>query len=173
MSNLFIRPAIEDDAEELAELLNEIIRIGGTTAYQSVMDKGDIIRDFVRSKWLLSCFVAEMEGKVVGFQHLDAADPEYSGPFKLGAGWSVIASFVRVDHHGQGIGRRLFQKTKTAAKQAGSFAIDATIRADNTLGLAFYQNLGFRTYVTIEDVPLSDGTRVDRARKKYDLTVEE
>ncbi len=50
MSNLFIRPAIEDDAEELAELLNEIIRIGGTTAYQSVMDKGDIIRDFVRSK---------------------------------------------------------------------------------------------------------------------------
>ena len=47
--------------------------------------------------------------------------------------------------------------------------IDATIRADNTGGLAFYGRMGFTDYDCVAGVPLKDGTLVDRIRKRFDL----
>jgi ribosomal protein S18 acetylase RimI-like enzyme len=48
--------------------------------------------------------------------------------------------------------------------------IDATIRADNTGGLAFYSRQGFVDYDRLVGVPLEDGTPVDRLRKRFDIT---
>ena len=47
--------------------------------------------------------------------------------------------------------------------------IDATIRAANVPGLAYYTAMGFEDYGMLGDVPLSDGQIVDRMRKSYNL----
>ncbi len=47
--------------------------------------------------------------------------------------------------------------------------IDATIRADNASGLAYYKAMGFTDWDVLRDVPLSDGRVVDRIRKRFDL----
>ena len=47
--------------------------------------------------------------------------------------------------------------------------IDATIRADNRGGLAYYERMGFREQTRLLGVPLRDGRPVDRVRKRLDL----
>ncbi|WP_432377124.1 hypothetical protein [Agrobacterium rosae] len=44
----------------------------------------------------------------------------------------------------------MFRATLVAAKAAGLENIDASIGADNSLGQAYYEAMGFRTYRTPE-----------------------
>ena len=57
-----------------------------------------------------------------------------------------------------------------AARRLGYTWINATIRADNEGGLAYYQSRGFETYQIVRDVPLAGGQRVDRVKKRFDLS---
>jgi len=68
-----------------------------------------------------------------------------------------------------GIGQKLFSATRFAAKAAEVKTIDATIRADNVGGLKYYSGLGFTDYDVLKQIPLNDGTPVDRIRKRFDL----
>jgi ribosomal protein S18 acetylase RimI-like enzyme len=84
-------------------------------------------------------------------------------------GWAVIATFARRGMTQKGIGAALMEATKAAAQTAGLRVIDATIRADNSGGLAYYTRQGFIDYDVLKDLPLKDGTKVDRIRKRFDL----
>lgn len=159
------RPAKEADAPAMADLLNRIIETGGTTAHQSRFDASRMLGHYIAPPLAISCFVAELEGGVIGFQALELADPDWQGDDKLPDGWAVIATFVGEGHRGSGIGRGLFALTLAAARAAEVVAIDATIRADNALGLAYYAQMGFADHAVISDVPLRDGTRIDRVQK--------
>jgi ribosomal protein S18 acetylase RimI-like enzyme len=66
-----------------------------------------------------------------------------------------------------GVGTALFAASRTLAADLGVVAINATIRADNRGGLAYYEKMGFRTYRTLEAVKLQDGRAVDRILKRY------
>jgi len=68
-----------------------------------------------------------------------------------------------------GVGTALFAVTRMRARELGLIAINAAIRVDNRSGLAFYEKMGFRTYRTLHDVPLSDGTPIDRVLKRFDV----
>ncbi|MBT8411372.1 MAG: GNAT family N-acetyltransferase, partial [Octadecabacter sp.] len=70
---------------------------------------------------------------------------------------------------GTGIGSALFEATKVAARQLGYVWINATIRADNEGGLAYYQSRGFRDWTRVERHRLANGQIVDRICKRYDL----
>lgn len=163
---LRIRPAIRDDAQPLLDVLNPIIEAGGTTAHQTLFDKGRLLRHYLQPPRLISCQVADLDGVPVGFQSLVWPDDE-GDPFP--DGWAIVASFVRPDVAGQGVGRGLFTATRDAARDAGVAVIDATIRADNEVGLAYYRAMGFRDYDILFGVPLRDGTLVDRIRKRFDF----
>ena len=65
--------------------------------------------------------------------------------------------------------QKLFSATRFAAKAAEVKTIDATIRADNVGGLKYYSGLGFTDYDVLKQIPLNDGTPVDRIRKRFDL----
>lgn len=69
-----------------------------------------------------------------------------SGPDHLPSDWAVIATYVALDQQGRGIGRKLLAATLAAAREAGVSNIDATIRAENTGGLAYYSRMGFVDY---------------------------
>lgn len=151
----------------MAELINAIIAVGGTTAYEDAFDAASMDAAYISLPELVSCFVAEDDGEIVGFQGLmwsfDPDDP-------LPDGWATIGTFARVGLTQRGVGSALFAATRTAAHAAKVAVIDATIRADNTGGLAFYSRQGFVDYDRIVAMPLKDGTRVNRIRKRYDIT---
>ena len=102
------------------------------------------------------------DGRVIGFQWLTRNE-------NLPESWGDIATFAKANSGVRGIGSALFKDTQTAAQNAGLDTINATIRGDNVSGLGYYSKMGFVDYNVIKDVPLSDGTLVDRVQKKHSL----
>ena len=160
-SKISIRVASIGDSRELCEILNEIIRVGGTTAYQSVFSQDEFKEHYLCGGDCLCCHVAvDGLGRLAGFQFLGRNA-------QLVKDWADIATFARITPKIAGVGTALFMKTKQYAKQSDIAAINATIRADNKSGLAYYGRMGFQTYDVTKDVPLNDGAKVDRIWKRF------
>ncbi|MDL2405826.1 GNAT family N-acetyltransferase [Rhizobium calliandrae] len=157
---MHIRKAITADAEELCGLLNEIIRIGGTTAIETPVSFAEFADWFIDGEFALACHVAKHDQLLVGFQSLSL----YGDPPPR---YADIATFARVNPKIPGVGSALFPATRTAAEELGFEFINATIRADNVSGLAYYTKMGFEDYDRLSRVPLLDGTPVDRIKKRY------
>lgn len=161
---MLVRPALPSDAAALAALLNEIVVAGGTTAIEDTLSPKEFDHWFIGGPDVLCCTLAEdTGGAVLGVQSLarNAALP---------AGWGDIATFARRGGTRRGIGRALFTETRARAAALGLAALNATIRADNAGGLAYYEKMGFCTYRTTPGVPLRDGTPVDRIAKRLRLS---
>ncbi|MCP4205768.1 MAG: GNAT family N-acetyltransferase [Shimia sp.] len=163
MSQITVQKGSAADLRQTAELLNEIIAIGGTTALIDPLSREEI------SGWLLgepdrSVWHVAMDtgGKVLGFQ--------WVGPFgSLPPEACEIGTFVKAGRTGLGIGSKLFEATKSAARTLGYDWINAEIRADNTGGLAYYQSRSFEDYGRKDGVVLQDGTEVSKVLKRYNL----
>jgi L-amino acid N-acyltransferase YncA len=157
-----VRPVSPADAAELAELLNAIIARGGTTALQTPYTPDGLATAYLTGPDVICCFVAQSDGPLLGFQTLG----HYPGlPEDVGD----IGTFTRVGGTQSGVGSALFAATMARARTMGLTAINATIRADNTGGLAFYSRMGFTDHDIVPAVPLNDGTPVDRIRKRFTL----
>lgn len=159
-----IRRAGTLDARQMAELLDAIIQKGGTTAHTTPVTRATILewmgRDPDKSAW----HVAEDDtGNILGFQFLE---PHPDLPPEA----CDIASFVRLGKTGLGVGSKLFEASRLAAKSLGYQWINATIRADNGGGLAYYQSRGFEDYAHHPQQRLGNGALVDKVSKRYDLT---
>ena len=163
MSTLDIRSVLPEDAPELAELLNAIIARGGTTAFEQPFTPQALADEYLIGLHMVSAVVAvdRETGRAEGFQILG----DFGHP--LPAGWSDIGTYVRVDGKQKGVGTALFAATCANARAAGLSAINATIRGDNSGGLAFYSKSGFEEYASDPSVPLADGTPVGRVYKRY------
>lgn len=157
------RPARPEDVPALVALINAIIAAGGTTAHQMPFDAAGFTAHYLPGAEAVATFVAlDASGRPAGFQSL-ARHPA------LPEGWVTIGTFTRRDDPLPGAGRALFAATRDWAARNGLAAIDATIRADNTGGLAFYAAMGFQDDRVTPAVPLADGTPVDRISKVYRL----
>lgn len=157
------RPATLDDVPAMCRLVNEVIAIGGTTAFETPFSEDKLARSYLTGDDHLCCFVAlDAAGEVAGFQTLLSWD-------KLPEGWADIATFARARPKLPGVGTALFAATRAFAVSAGLIALNATIRADNTGGLAYYGKMGFEDYAVEKGRPLSDGTPVDRISRKHVL----
>lgn len=159
---MIVRPARPADAAAMAALLNRIIRIGGTTAHQHEKSADQVLADYILGPGTICCHVAEQAGSVIGFQalgHYPALPPR----------WGDIGSFVAPDLQARGTGAALFAATLGAARAAGLVAINATIRADNAPGLAYYARLGFADYAHDAGWALDDGTVTGRISRRFDL----
>ncbi|WP_298840899.1 GNAT family N-acetyltransferase [uncultured Roseobacter sp.] len=158
-----VRRAGDMDARDMADLLNAIIRKGGTTAFTNEVT-ADTLRGWFRqapdrSAWHLA---EDQDGGVLGFQSIE---PHRDLPPEA----CDIATFVKVGQTGLGIGSRLFEASRSAARDFGYSWINATIRADNAGGLAYYQSRGFETYAQHKDQALANGMVVDKVSKRYDF----
>lgn len=161
---MIIRPATISDAPDMTELLNEIVRIGGTTALL-VEITVEATEAFISKLKTTGCIHVAREtetGSLLGYQSLEAY-PDL--PKTLG----IIATFSKVGGTKRGIGTALFAATTTAALSLGFVEIDATIRSDNSGGLAYYSKMGFTDFGKGEPVQLPDGTMVDRISKRLKL----
>ena len=158
---VLVRLAHPLDASQMAELLNDIIAIGGTTALTGAVEVESMRSKFrePRSAWHVA---EDNEGAIPGFQYIATAD-------YLPADAAEIATFAKAGQQGLGIGSKLFEATRRAAIELGYTWINANIRADNVGGLAYYQSRGFEDYSRINGYIMDDGTVVDKILKRYDL----
>ncbi len=83
-----------------------------------------------------SCFVAEIEGHIIGFAFL------YTTLFDAELPDIVVDSLYR----GQGVGRGLMQQIISAAQEKKLEAIFLEVRVSNQPALALYQSFGFYEY---------------------------
>lgn len=158
---IHVRRAGALDAAPMAELLNEIIAEGGTTAMTEPVDRADFLGRFQtpQSIWI----VAEDDaGALLGFQWVTPLESE---PGLV----AEIATFARVGRTGLGIGSALFAATREACLAEGYDWIRANIRADNTGGLIYYQSRGFEDYGRIDGYRMGNGQVVDKVLKRYAL----
>ncbi|MCW8844104.1 MAG: GNAT family N-acetyltransferase [Rhodobacteraceae bacterium] len=160
---LTVRPGSVSDLRQVADLLNEIITAGGTTALTDPLTR-EALADWLfadegQSAWHV---VMDDAGALLGFQWIGVW-PD------LPPNACDIGTFVKTGQTGHGIGSHLFEATKQAALDLGYDWINANIRADNTGGLIYYQSRGFRDWGRLENVTLKDGTTVDKCLKRFDL----
>ncbi|MBE1294007.1 MAG: GNAT family N-acetyltransferase [Rhodobacteraceae bacterium] len=163
MSQITIQKGSTVDLRQTAELLNEIIAIGGTTAMTKPMSRDDLEGWLMADQDCSTWHVALTEdGTLLGFQWIGPwgdLPPEACG----------IGTFVKAGRTGLGIGTKLFEASVTAARALGYTWMDAEIRADNEGGLAYYQSRGFENYKRKDGVVLDNGTEVSKIHKRYDL----
>lgn len=157
-----VRRAGRFDARDMADLLNAIIRRGGTTALTQEETAESLqawMQEYEQSVFHLA---EDAAGVILGFQFI--------GPHPdLPPEACDIATFVRVGQTGLGIGSRLFEASLRTARDLGYVWINATIRADNAGGLAYYQSRGFEDYARHPARRLANGLIVDKISKRYDL----
>jgi len=161
MTGILIRPARIDDAQGMIDLLNPIIRAGGTTAIEDEYSL-DAQRAFLQAiAPREACHIAfdQKISAIVGIQSYEMHD-------LLPDDIADIATFVRTEQKGRGIGRMLSEATFAAARRDGYAAINATIRADNFGGLAFYTRIDFRDHSVKRAEPLVSGKVIDRISKR-------
>ncbi|WP_112311648.1 GNAT family N-acetyltransferase [Pseudogemmobacter bohemicus] len=160
---MIIRRAELADAASMTALQNRIIRQGGTTAYEDERGEAQIIASYIAPpEHGICCHVAEIAGQLAGFQTvgLNPALPE---------GWAEIGTFVSSEIQARGIGQALFTTTRTVARAAGVRVLNATIRADNRPGLAYYARIGFADYSADPGWALKGGEVVGRVSRRLDL----
>ena len=157
-----IRHSTIEDVADMCEIINEIISIGGTTAYEKHLTTNEVSSIFMSSANCICCFVAVENGLVLGFQALSTWS-------ELDVGWADIATFSRANPKTPGVGTALFVATSEFARENGIRNINATIRSDNMSGLKYYEIMGFENYSVQKKVPLQDGTPIDRISKCLEI----
>lgn len=157
-----VRATEAADIAALTAIINAIIAIGGTTAYEDPFTEDRLAALLLDDPRLICCHTAidPADGMPAGYQVLKR-HPD------LPPDWGDIATFARVEPKLPGVGRALFAATADVARKAGLVAINATIRADNESGLGYYGRMGFENHAVTRAVPLKDGTPVDRVSKRF------
>ncbi|WP_286193889.1 GNAT family N-acetyltransferase [Tropicibacter sp. R16_0] len=160
---LTVRPMMPEDVTASCRILNDIIEAGGTTAHEMPFSEALFRESFLSGVDMVCCHVAVDAGKeIAGFQWLGISED-------LPPDCADIATFARQSRAVPGVGRALFAETAQVALNLGFAQINATIRADNVPGLAYYTRVGFQDHSVSHSRPLKDGTLVDRISKRFVL----
>jgi predicted N-acetyltransferase YhbS len=132
MENLRIRKIQVEDAEAIRRIHEEI------TKSPVKIDFGRIIRD-QEQKGEDASFVAELEGKIVGYMI------SYTVNAGFGLDKSAWIATLGVDPRfmGQGIGRQLAEAVFHAYRELGVRHILTSVRWDSVDMLSFFKTLGF------------------------------
>jgi L-amino acid N-acyltransferase YncA len=155
---MIVRKAVAEDASGMADLLNHIIAIGGTTAHQQPTTEAKTRQHAIDGPDVLSSAVAEEDGSILGWQSVE----QFQGEPHIG-------TYVQPGLQAKGIGAELFALTLAALRAKSARYIIASIRADNLPGLAYYARIGFRDIGHEPDFALEDGRRVGRVHRRFDL----
>lgn len=150
------------DARIIAELLNAVIKAGGTTAMTNPVTTDELGQYIARSQRAVWLVAEDGAGALLGVQWIEQSDD-------LPADTADIATFAHIGKTGLGTGSALFEKIKPLARRQNFRWISAEIRADNAGGLAFYQSRGFEDYGRKPAQRLPNGRVVDKVLKLYRL----
>lgn len=132
VENVTIRKLDEEDVEPVGLIQEQITKSPVTQGFL------DIVREYAR-KPENACFVAEHNGRIVGFM----ISSILSGIFGMErSAWIAILG-VEPKYMGQDIGRALAAEIFSFFKERGIKNIYTSVRWDSTDLLSFFKTLGF------------------------------
>ena len=160
---LRVRRAGRLDLRQMAELLNEIGRSGGTSAGAEEIGADALLAGIETHSPASAWHVAENDaGDILGFQYIEP-HPD------LPSDACTIATFAKPGRGGLDVGSALFETTKEAARRLGYRWIRADIRSDNAGALIYYQSRGFEDYAVNAGRTLANGEVADIRLKRFEL----
>ena len=134
-----VRPSALEDAEGILHVLNTIVREQRFTALDRELTLEEEIEYLGGLGPRQAIFVAERDGRIVGFQGVDLFMPAIGSMAHV----AQMGTYVLPAYRGQGIGRQLFAASCDYARQQGYRKIVIYVRATNREAQAFYERLGF------------------------------
>lgn len=132
MADITIREARAEDAQALARLNRE--EMGYDYPADKTGEKLALLLESGRDKIL----VAELDGAVAGYVHLNGYDVLYADHMKNIMGIAVSSSCRRM-----GIGRMLLAAAEDWARETGAKAVRLVSGEGRTGAHAFYRSLGY------------------------------
>jgi dephospho-CoA kinase len=152
-----VRPAVEDDAPGIAEVLNAVVREGGLTvldrSFSAEEERAFLAGLPPRSRLMVACL-----GPVIaGFQVLE---PYVTYTHALDH-VAQLGTYVLATVRGRGIGRALASATFAYGRDAGFRKIVINVRADNPSAQRYYARLGFQPCGRLAWQARVDGHYVD------------
>jgi ribosomal protein S18 acetylase RimI-like enzyme len=164
-----IRPATLDDAEGVLGVLNSVVQERKYSSFDRILTVEEE-RQFIASLGERSgLFVAELEGRIVGFQTIEPFAAYTPAMDHVG----IMGTFVHADFRGQGIGRQLAEASFKFAQETGYEKAVIYVRASNEAAQEFYQKLGFVPKGTLEKQVKIDGEHDDVVFMEMFLEVRE
>ena len=155
---MIVRISSAADSAGMTMVLNAVIAEGGTTAHETPMTEAEVRDHYIDGPDVLSSVVALDGDIIIGWQSV---------------GWwhddPHIGTFVQPGLQAKGTGGSLFAATLGVLRAGDLDRIIAWIRADNAPGLAYYARIGFRDIGTDPQFALSDGRKVGRVHRRFDL----
>jgi ribosomal protein S18 acetylase RimI-like enzyme len=88
-------------------------------------------------------FVAEEDGKLIGYISGYVAEDEYVKPQLTG---KIINIIVLGEHRNKGLGRLLFDRAESHLESRGVNYLTIKVHIDNTQALAAYRSFGFKDF---------------------------
>jgi predicted N-acetyltransferase YhbS len=132
VENLVIRKIKTEDATDVGNIYDSIMK------KSEKIDFKRIIEEQSRTKGVTS-FVAELEGKVVGYM----ISYTVSGGFGIDKSAWIAMLGVNPDHMGKGIGKKMAEKTFQFYRDQGIKNIYTSVLWDSTDLLSFFKTLNF------------------------------
>jgi ribosomal protein S18 acetylase RimI-like enzyme len=164
-----IRPVTLDDAKGVLEVLNSVVRERKYSSFDSILTVEEE-RQFIASLGERSgFFVAELEGRIVGFQTIEPFAAYTPAMDHVG----IMGTFVHADFRGQGIGRQLAEASLKFAQEKGYEKAVIYVRASNKAAQEFYQKLGFVPKGMLEKQVKIDGEYDDEVFMEMFLEAKE
>ncbi len=132
MGEIVIRPAAPEDSEAITRLNRE------SMGYDYPLKKTEEQLNKLLSDGRNGIFVAELEGRTVGYVHLCDYDLLYNGHMKNIMGIAVDPACRRM-----GIGSMLLAAGEKWARETGADAVRLVSGESRTGAHAFYRSLGY------------------------------
>lgn len=151
-----IRLAQETDAEALCDIFAPYV-LEGTVSFDKAAPSPDVFREKIRH--ILEdypFFLAETAGRPVGYC--------YASRFRAQAAydWAVETSiYLDKVHHGQGIGRVLYEKLEETLTMQHIVSLYACISAAHQQSISFHSRMGYREIARFEAVAHKMGEWLD------------
>jgi predicted N-acetyltransferase YhbS len=132
LQDFIIRKLEERDADDISRIQESITKEAGTVDYHRVVEEEAKKEDRVG-------FVAELDGRVVGFMITYIIH----GGFGLEESAWIGLFGVDPKYMGQGIGQRMAKEAFILLKQIGINNVFSSVMWDSTDLLSFFKSLGF------------------------------
>jgi L-amino acid N-acyltransferase YncA len=148
-SAIIVRPVRRDDIDDaagVADVLNSVIAEKRWTALDGHWTPEAELAFLQSLSSRSEIHVAEVEGRIIGFQVIDPFVPYTSTMNHV----ATLATYIRADFRGHRIGQKLAEATWTfAQKQCYEKAV-IYVLAHNDGGLAYYGGLGFKRLAVLK-----------------------
>lgn len=149
--SIVVRKAGPDDIEELLVMIEKFYR------FNEELDPAWSIKEVARgvaremaSKYIEDpnsvVLVAQVDGKIIGFVRAEIRENPILENGRLGI---IVELYVHPQYRRRGAARRLVEEASKELALRGVSIVGAEFPTANSIARAFYENLGFRPYLSV------------------------